>query len=152
MTRINLVHPEDLADQHLFAEWREIKMVPAALRRSLRTRAVNDVLSGISKNYTLNKGHVTFFYNKMKYLRERYNRLTEELKVRQYSISEHNADDIFFKDIPAEFSSRHWLPSSNEIGVSIERIVQKINERPDWYRYCGEIRRPGYFSARYTRY
>lgn len=36
MTRINLVPPEELMDQHLFAEFREIKMVPKSLRRSLQ--------------------------------------------------------------------------------------------------------------------
>lgn len=36
MTRINLVPVEELMDQHLFAEFREIKMVPKSLRRSLR--------------------------------------------------------------------------------------------------------------------
>ena len=35
MTRINLVPPEELTDQHLFAELREIKMVPRSLARSL---------------------------------------------------------------------------------------------------------------------
>ena len=34
MTRINLVPPEELMDQHLFAEFREIKMV--SLRRGLK--------------------------------------------------------------------------------------------------------------------
>ena len=36
MTRINLIHPSELTDQHLFAEFREIKMIPKSLRRSLR--------------------------------------------------------------------------------------------------------------------
>ena len=43
MTRINLVPPEELMDQHLFAEFREIKMVPKSLRRSLRAAEARDV-------------------------------------------------------------------------------------------------------------
>ena len=35
MTRINMVNVKELTDQHLFAEFREIKMVPKALARSL---------------------------------------------------------------------------------------------------------------------
>ena len=69
MTRINLVSPEELTDQHLMAEWREIKMVPAALRRSLRTQSTQAVLKKIPSAFTLNKGHVTFFYNKIDYLK-----------------------------------------------------------------------------------
>lgn len=38
MTRINLVPPSELMDQHLFAEFREIKMVPRSLHRSIVAR------------------------------------------------------------------------------------------------------------------
>lgn len=37
MTRVNLVPVTELADQHLFAEFRELKMVPKSLARSLRS-------------------------------------------------------------------------------------------------------------------
>ena len=37
MTRINLVPPEELSDQHLVAEYREIFMVGSSLQRSLRS-------------------------------------------------------------------------------------------------------------------
>ena len=37
MTRINLVPPEELSDQHLVAEYREIFMVGYSLQRSLRS-------------------------------------------------------------------------------------------------------------------
>lgn len=47
MTRINLVPAEDLTDQHLFSEFREIKMIAASLNRSLRTKSLNDVLTSI---------------------------------------------------------------------------------------------------------
>jgi deoxyribonuclease (pyrimidine dimer) len=40
MTRVNLVNVEHLADQHLFAEFRELKMVPVALRRSLKQKVL----------------------------------------------------------------------------------------------------------------
>ena len=68
MTRINLITPSKLADQHLFAEWREIKMIPPALMRSLKSKNEQDIISKISNTYTLNKGHVTFFYDKINFL------------------------------------------------------------------------------------
>ena len=72
MTRINAgVDPADLKRAHLLAEWREITMVPASLRRSLRTKTKNEVLRSIGPAFTLNRGHVTFFYDKMLYLRKR---------------------------------------------------------------------------------
>ena len=35
MTRINIVNPSELTDQHLIAEYREITMVPGSLKRTL---------------------------------------------------------------------------------------------------------------------
>ena len=148
MTRINLVPVQDLADQHLFAEWREIKMVPAALRRSLKTRKSGDILMGVPARYTLNKGHVTFFFNKMKFLTERYKLLTAELVKREYNI---NADDdfrIFCGDLPSEFAHVEWQPNKQEISINVERILFRIGEKPDWYKYHG-IKLDSTFYDRY---
>ena len=138
MTRINLVPVEDLADQHLMSEWREIKMVPAALRRSLKTRKSGDILAGVPKRYTLNKGHVTFFFNKMKFLTERYKLLTEELVVREYNINADADFRIFCGDLPNEFNHVEWQSDKNEVAVNVERILLRISDKPHWYKYQGE--------------
>ena len=46
MTRINLVPPSELTDQHLIAEYREIFMVAGSLRRTLLSK---DAISGSLK-------------------------------------------------------------------------------------------------------
>ena len=84
MTRINIIPVSDLMDQHLIAEYREITMVPAALKRTLKSK------SGFSKKkipakFTLNTGHVYFFYNKGLYLDKRYNELVEEMMLRGFN-------------------------------------------------------------------
>ncbi len=138
MTRINLVPVQDLADQHLFAEWREIKMVPAALRRSLKTRKSSDILAGVPKRYTLNKGHVTFFFNKMQFLTARYKLLTEELVKREYTLGSGNDFTTFTQDIPDEFNQIEWQSDKQEVAVNVERILLRINEKSNWYKYHGE--------------
>jgi deoxyribonuclease (pyrimidine dimer) len=138
MTRINLVPVKDLADQHLFAEWREIKMVPAALRRSLRTKPLQTILKNIPKKYTLNTGHVTFFYNKMKFLTGRYADLSDELLTRSYNLSKIGTFDQFMDDIPIIFNTDDWSPDQQEISVNVERIVTRINQKPEWYKYNGK--------------
>jgi deoxyribonuclease (pyrimidine dimer) len=149
MTRINLVHVQDLADQHLFAEWREIKMVPAALRRSLKTRSIKDILTGVPKKYTLNTGHVYFFFDKMTWLANRYTELTYELINRDYNITEHSTLDIFFKDIPVEFTLDTWQSTIPAVAINVERINLRISERPDWYKHYGDVKSPEYFAALY---
>lgn len=151
MTRVNLVDPLHLADQHLFAEWREIKMVPAALRRSLKTRPAAYIKSGIPKLYTLNAGHVTFFYDKMTWLADRYEVLTAELHNREYNITESSINDIFFVGIPFDFvQPTKWVPGKQELSINIDRINLRISERPEWYRYLGNPMPPEFFVDLYN--
>ena len=66
MTRINIIPVEDLTDQHLMAEYREIFMIGPALQKSLQSESWNS--NKIPNKFTLGKGHVMFFYDKGKYL------------------------------------------------------------------------------------
>lgn len=150
MTRINLVDPSKLADQHLFAEWREIKMVPAALRRSLKTRAISDILAGIPTRYTLNKGHVTFFFNKLLFLYDRYCDLTEELGDRGYKLTHHDMNFVFFRDIPEIFRTHNWEPNSEDKNINIERILLRISEKPNWYKYHSLPASLSFFKGEYS--
>ena len=82
MTRINLVNPKELSDQHLVAEYREIFMVGSSLQRSMKSKNWINTKNNIPEEFTLNKGHVTFFYNKGMYLDKRYSLLVNEMKRR----------------------------------------------------------------------
>lgn len=171
MTRINLVNVQDLADQHLMAEWREIKMIPPALRRSLVSskKAVEaDIKRGyystkdleflararlhqtIPSIYTLNKGHVMFFYDKLAWLKFRYEELTQELLTRGYELSDVREYDVYINDIPSLFH-QSFVPSTEEKKINIERIVQRLNEKPNFYRFHGDIMPPSFFEERYNQ-
>ena len=56
MTRVNLVPVSELANQHVMAEWRELKMIPKALARSLKTQSREKIFKKIPKEFTLNTG------------------------------------------------------------------------------------------------
>jgi deoxyribonuclease (pyrimidine dimer) len=82
MTRINVgVHPSELPSQLLLAEHREITRIP------------NFVLSGrakfdkIPKEFTLNEGHVRFFYQRLYYLKRRYTALLAECRKRGFNVT-----------------------------------------------------------------
>ena len=64
MTRINIIEPSELTDQHLIAEYREIFMVGSALQRSLKSKNWEKTKKNLPKEFTLNAGHVKFFFNK----------------------------------------------------------------------------------------
>ena len=131
MTRINIIPPKELYDQHLIAEYREITMVPAALYRTLKSKT-GLIHSKIPKKYTLNKGHVYFFYNKGKYLDNRYNELIAEMKSRGITPDQSR---LFPKQIFIDNNLYHyWEPSEIDMQVIRLRIEQKIKQKPDWYR------------------
>ena len=131
MTRINIISVSELYDQHLIAEYREITMVPAALKRTLNSKKGLDQ-SKIPINYTLNKGHVYFFYNKGKYLDKRYQQLITEMKRRGF---EPDQKRIFPKQIFIDNNLYYdWQPNEEDYKVIRQRIEQKIAMKPDWYR------------------
>ena len=84
MTRINILPVEELTDQHLMAEYREIFMIGSSLQRSLKSE--NWDHKRIPKKFTLNTGHVMFFYDKGKYLYKRYDEIKDELTKRNFKL------------------------------------------------------------------
>ncbi|MED5354937.1 MAG: pyrimidine dimer DNA glycosylase/endonuclease V [Bacteroidota bacterium] len=131
MTRINIISPSELTDQHLIAEYREIFMVPGSLKRTLISK--NGYLqSKVPKEYTLNSGHVYFFYNKGKYLNKRYNLIIKEMKLRGFNPDKERK---FPKDIFINNNLYNdWSPNQNDIKIIRQRISEKIALKPTWYR------------------
>ena len=131
MTRINIVNPSELTDQHLIAEYREITMVPAALNRTLNSKSGYQEKK-VSDRYTLNTGHVYFFYNKGKYLHNRYKQLIAEMKRRGFSP---DSTRVFptevFKD---NGLYNDWLPNVEDYKIIRQRIEERISAKPNWYR------------------
>ncbi len=131
MTRINLVPVEELMDQHLMAEYRELLMVPSALRRSLRTLSESEVLKRVPSEFVLGKGHVSFFYDKLFYLRQRYHLLQIELTKRGFQLDPyrefppHEFQFVFYGD---------YVPTDAALALIRERIQTRIEKKPTWYR------------------
>jgi len=131
MTRINIIDTTELTDQHLIAEYREIFMVAGSLRRTLVSKNGYQE-SKVPKHYTLNSGHVYFFYNKGKYLHNRYNQLIDEMKRRGFKP---DSSRVFPKEIFVDNNLYNdWLPRVEDYNVIKQRIEEKIALKPDWYR------------------
>ena len=138
MTRINLVPVCELANQHAFAEWREIRHIPKSLARSLNTQSIEKILKKIPKEFTLNTGHVLFFYDKGAYLRKRYEQLTEELIARGYNINrdaKFDPDDIMY----SPDWNGDYKPDERALAIIRERIAEKIAMKPNFYKWPTKI-------------
>ena len=130
MTRINIIPASELTDQHLIAEYREITMVPGSLKRTLKSKA-GFRKERVSSKYTLNSGHVYFFYDKGLYLNKRYKELVQEMKERGFNP---DPDRKFPKEVFPKELYNDWMPSLDEQKIVRQRIEEKIKMKPNWYR------------------
>ena len=132
MTRINLVPPRELTDQHLVAEYREIFMVGTSLQRSIASKSWSKTLTSLPVDFTLNKGHVKFFYNKGFYLYTRYHQLVYEMKQRGMNPDPSRRFKV--EQWPGELWN-DWEPTLRDKQIIRERIKERISEKPGWYRW-----------------
>lgn len=132
MTRINVIPVEELADQHLMAEYRELAMVHGSLKRTLSSSKGYQP-NRVSPFYTLNAGHVYFWYNKKQYLWDRWNGLIEELKARGFELKPEARviDWNVFDPVP----QINWKPNEQDKAVNAERINSRIAQKPTFYRW-----------------
>lgn len=120
MTRINLVDPKILCDQHLLAEHRELTRIPNGVA-SGRYK-----LDAIPPDYVLGQGHVKFFLDKMKFLRDRYDSLHEECIRRGFSVTYRwpqdlpNDEDIW----------KDYIPTRTALDANAARISERMPKKP----------------------
>ncbi|MDG2147576.1 MAG: pyrimidine dimer DNA glycosylase/endonuclease V [Flavobacteriaceae bacterium] len=131
MTRINIIPTQELTDQHLVAEYRELFMVGSSLQRSLKSANWKKNKKTWPKEFTLNKGHVKFFYNKGKYLHKRYKELIKEMRSRGMNP---NSDRKFKRDQWPDELYNDWSPTKKDQMIIRQRIEEKIKMKPNWYR------------------
>jgi len=116
MTRINVgIHPSELPDKLLLAEHREIKRIPNVIKSGRYS------LEGIPDQFTLGKGHVKFFYNKLQYLLERYNSIHHECINRRFNVTNYYS---CWDDVPVQLCG-DYTPTDQDRQLLIERITSK---------------------------
>jgi deoxyribonuclease (pyrimidine dimer) len=116
MTRINAsIEPEELPSKLLLAELREVKRIPNVIKSGRYS------MNGQPKQFTLNKGHVKFFYNKNGYLLSRYTKLRLEALKRGFNVQDFSGA---WDGLPTELMN-DW----NETKQARELIIERIKER-----------------------
>ena len=105
MVRINLINPKNLSDQHLIAEYNEILMLIGYVKKSPR-------LGEITSKYTLGKGHILFFKNKLRYLKKRHELIKKEMKKRSFNANKSIKLNQFNKKLIHD-----WRPSAKDKSI-----------------------------------
>lgn len=125
MTRINLIPVEELSDQHLIAEFREL---PRCVKKKIDT-------SDAPEKYKLGKGHVKWARHHCLFLLGRYADLCKEMKFRGFKLS-YDLDSFlqYVDKLPFEDYQR-YKPTKKDVELSRCRIVEKLRLKPNWYRW-----------------
>ena len=118
MTRINCVPPSELCDQHLVAEYRELPRVFTLASRACERGGPKKLPDA----YTMGKGHVLFFYDKLDYLKSRHYALVNEMLARgmRPSFPEPPAVDL------GKSWRKNWTPDEAALAVNRARIHDRL--------------------------
>lgn len=126
MTRINCVPVEELHDKHLVAEYRELPRIFGLAKAAFERGEKPGELS--PPFYTLGKGHVRFFYDKLDWLFHRQQALIREMERRGFSPT--------FKDpsilttpllaIVGEDWFNDWEPTEEAMTINRARIKERL--------------------------
>lgn len=148
--RINVVKPIYLADQHLVAEYNEIHMMTNYINKSGNS-AKGIVLCEIPVNYTLNKGHAKFFYNKIAFLNRRKQALVDEMLNRNMTVNVPKIDWSWLDKDSYNVLHNDWSPTIEDLKINLERIVQRISIKDSWYRMRGTSYSFEYWQDLYSK-
>lgn len=140
MTRINILHPSYLIDQHLLAEWRELPRVVNTVRARLEAgETFEEICLLLPETYRMGTGHVRFFYNKIAWLCTRHRLLTAELLDRGYDLTERPA-----LEPPLGAEGVEWAPDLDAVQANLWRLRESADRMarvpthrrratPEWY-------------------
>lgn len=133
MTRINAsINPSDLCNQHLLAEYHEL---PRVLTLSERY-----VSNDLPKEFTLGRGHIKFFYNKLMFLHIRFTRIAKELKARGINI-----DMVKYREVIKRFKGsrsnwyNNWIPDDRTHQLLRARIICRLEDMNADEKWIGKV-------------
>lgn len=128
MTRINLVPVEELSDQHLIAEYHEL---PRVVKQKIS-------IDGAPREYCLGKGHMKWARLHLLFTLSRYYKLCWEMKERGFKVNYSDAEFSLFcleSEIAREYRWEDYIPTEKDIKLSRDRLVEKIKQKPNWYKW-----------------
>ena len=126
MTRINTVHPSDLTNEWLFAEWRELPRIVNELEKHPQRYKLKE----IPDTYRMNEGHVKFFRNKLMYLALRHRQIRKELKKRNINFNHKVRVNLYYLSPTIKAGCLNdWHPQPVDHLINLERFEERFELR-----------------------
>ncbi len=138
MARINCgISPKYLSDQHLIAESVEITMITGALRKD-----GYKIKGQVPEQYVLGTGHINFFKPKIIYLRNRLEKVNEEMKRRGFNPGTKIDLTEFSYLCRHNFAVKDWTPTFQDTCIVrsriIERLTTPLKAKAGFHKYYGK--------------
>lgn len=134
MTRINLVPPSELSDQHLIAEYHEL---PRVIKQDIN-------IKDAPEKYCLGKGHMKWAKLFSASTVRRYYQLYNEMVYRGFKPRYH-WQSLFTLWCNQGDTMNWYFPSREDVELSRSRLVEKYNLKPDYYKWT-KRHRPSYYN------
>ncbi len=126
MTRINVVPVEELSDQWLRAEYREL---PRCIKQNINT-------DNAPKKYCLGKGHMKWAKHHTIFLLVRYRDICAEMEYRGYkcSFSPYSLFELSFYSVKKK-DDNCYLVLDDDIELNRQRLIERYRENPKAHRW-----------------
>ena len=138
MTRINVVPPEELSDQHLLAEYHEL---PRCIKQNI------NIDDEVPAHYILGKGHMKWAKMHSLWLTYRYEQLIREMKYRGFNP---NYTTLMLQDYwinEQHLSGNLWYHVTiPDIMLNRGRLIYKYSQRPSFYKWTNR-EKPDYYPS-----
>lgn len=131
MTRINSsINVKLLTDEHLLAEHREIKRLPAVYKKHIER---SESFSKLPNEFVLGAGHVLFFINKGQFTLARYLELYTECLNRGFKVEDYSQNWLCYNIL------NDYIPTDKENTLLIERITDRLlKTKKNYWHYYGK--------------
>jgi hypothetical protein len=109
-------------------------MIPPLLAK--RIKSGKQSTADIPKRFTLGSGHMLFWLDKFLYLEFRYQSLTKEMLYRGFNPNTDITLDVSLAKQHGLYND--WEPELEDYDVIITRLRERIEQKFNWYKYCGK--------------
>ncbi len=145
MTRINVIHPSQLCDEHLRAEWRELTRIPNGIaagkldpyNRSHLIPAAYTVQT--ADNPKGGKGHEYFFTDKLLWLRRHYLDIIRECKKRGFDKCTNRWPNDEVNNSTHASLWNDWEPTIRARLLNQQRIIERFPTKAHFHSRAAVI-------------
>lgn len=128
MTRVNVVPVEELSNQWLIAEYREL---PRVIKQDIS-------IEGAPDRYCLGKGHVKWAKKHACWTIGRYFQICIEMRYRGFTVS-HPAWRLY-NEWDGEGKGYAYALSKRDIAINRQRLIEKYRLKPNYYKWTNRTK------------